>query len=132
MKRILAFILSLVMALSLFGCNVKTKDDVGGGGDDVELEPIPLTLLGQSANEKDLNVIRDLLAQQGFEVTINMQPDRGSYMSQIDAGNYDIVFTGWASISGNGDYAVPAEVYVDGTDMAGAIGAYQITVRIQS
>ena len=32
----------------------------------------------------------------------------------------------------NGDYAVPAEVYVDGTDMAGAIGAYQITVRIQS
>ena len=34
--------------------------------------------------------------------------------------------------SGNGDYAVPAEVYVDGTDEAGAIGVYQITVRIQS
>ena len=30
------------------------------------------------------------------------------------------------------DYAVPAEVYVDGTDEAGAIGVYQITVRIQS
>ena len=34
--------------------------------------------------------------------------------------------------SGNGDYAVPAEVYVDGTDLVGAIGTYQITVRIQS
>ena len=32
----------------------------------------------------------------------------------------------------NGDYAVPAEVYLDGTDLAGAIGTYQITVRIQS
>lgn len=32
----------------------------------------------------------------------------------------------------NGDYAVPAQVYVDGTDEAGAIGTYQITVRIQS
>ena len=119
MKRILAFTLSLVMAFSLFGCNVKTKDDVGGGGDDVELESIPLTLLGQSANEKDLNVIRDLLAQQGFEVTINMQPDRGSYMSQIDAGNYDIVFTGWASISGNGDYAARGIFRSDGDSNLG-------------
>ena len=32
----------------------------------------------------------------------------------------------------NGECAVPAEVYVDGTNDAGAIGTYQITVRIQS
>lgn len=106
MKRIMACILCLVMVLSLVGCDVKTKDDVEGGGSGGEkLDTIPLTLLGQAANQKDLNVIRDLLTQQGFDVTINMQPDRGAYMSQIDAGNYDITFTGWASISGNGDYA---------------------------
>lgn len=107
MKRIIACILCLVMALSLVGCDVKTKDDVegGGGSGGEKLDTIPLTLLGQAANQKDLNVIRDLLTQQGFDVTINMQPDRGAYMSQIDAGNYDITFTGWASISGNGDYA---------------------------
>ncbi len=106
MKRIMACILCLVMVLSLVGCDVKTRDDVEGGGSGGEkLDTIPLTLLGQAANQKDLNVIRDLLTQQGFDVTINMQPDRGAYMSQIDAGNYDITFTGWASISGNGDYA---------------------------
>lgn len=107
MKRIIACILCLVMVLSLVGCDVKTKDDVegGSGSGGEKLDTIPLTLLGQAANQKDLNVIRDLLTQQGFDVTINMQPDRGAYMSQIDAGNYDITFTGWASISGNGDYA---------------------------
>lgn len=107
MKRIMACILCLVMVLSLVGCDVKTKDDVegGSGSGGEKLDTIPLTLLGQAANQKDLNVIRDLLTQQGFDVTINMQPDRGAYMSQIDAGNYDITFTGWASISGNGDYA---------------------------
>jgi len=93
------------MVLSLVGCDVKTRDDVEGGSGGEKLDTIPLTLLGQAANQKDLNVIRDLLTQQGFDVTINMQPDRGAYMSQIDAGNYDITFTGWASISGNGDYA---------------------------
>lgn len=105
MKRIMACILCLVMVLSLVGCDVKTRDDVEGGSGGEKLDTIPLTLLGQAANQKDLNVIRDLLTQQGFDVTINMQPDRGAYMSQIDAGNYDITFTGWASISGNGDYA---------------------------
>ena len=103
MKRIMACILCLVMVLSLVGCDGKTRDDVEGGSGGEKLDTIPLTLLGQAANQKDLNVIRDLLTQQGFDVTINMQPDRGAYMSQIDAGNYDITFTGWASISGNGD-----------------------------
>ena len=32
----------------------------------------------------------------------------------------------------NGNYAIPATVYVDGTDQVGAIGTYQITVRISS
>ncbi len=33
---------------------------------------------------------------------------------------------------GSGSYAVPATVYVDGTEEAGAIGTYQITVQITS
>ncbi len=32
----------------------------------------------------------------------------------------------------NGNYAIPATVYVDGNDEVGAIGTYQITVRISS
>jgi hypothetical protein len=32
----------------------------------------------------------------------------------------------------NGNYAIPAAVYVDGTDQVGAIGTYQITVRVSS
>ena len=32
----------------------------------------------------------------------------------------------------NGNYAVPATVYVDGAENTGAVGPYQITVQISS
>ena len=34
--------------------------------------------------------------------------------------------------SANGNYAVPATVYVDGAENTGAVGTYQITIQISS
>lgn len=53
-------------------------------------------------------------------------------LETIEAFNIRIVGDLSDVSANNGDYAVPADVYVDGTDEAGAIGTYQITVRIQS
>ena len=76
MKRIMACILCLVMVLSLVGCDVKTRDDVEGGSGGEKLETIPLTLLGQAANQKDLNVIRDLLTHHLHRLGIHQRQRR--------------------------------------------------------
>jgi peptide/nickel transport system substrate-binding protein len=63
-------------------------------------------LLGMSANEADLNIVRDQLSKNGFNVKLNIQADYGSFKSQQDAGNYDIALSSWTSVTGNPDYAV--------------------------
>ena len=46
------------------------------------------------------------------------------------AGYEDVIVKNVTAVNGN--YAIPATVYVDGNDEVGAIGTYQITVRISS
>lgn len=59
---------------------------------------------------------------------------RGSAEVLDSISDYNIRLVGdMQDIAGSsGSYAIPATVYVDGTDEAGAIGTYQITVRVSS
>lgn len=109
LKRFLVPIV-LVVVLVMSGC-VKTKSDVEEGakpGNDgkKDLSKVQVELLGMSSGESDLNIVRDQLVKNGFDVKLNLQPDYGSFKAQQDAGNYDIALSGWTTVTGNPDYAV--------------------------
>ncbi|MGE7023569.1 ABC transporter substrate-binding protein [Solibacillus cecembensis] len=99
---------AIVAAVALTGC-VETKSDVKETDKKVDetagAKPV-LELLGMAANEQDLNIVRDQLVKNGFDVKLNIQPDYGSFKAQEDAGNYDISHSGWTTVTGNPDYAV--------------------------
>ncbi|MGG0670319.1 ABC transporter substrate-binding protein [Lederbergia citrisecunda] len=109
LKRFLVPIV-LVVVLVMSGC-VKTKSDVEEGtkpGNDGnnDQSKVQVELLGMSSGESDLNIVRDQLVKNGFDVKLNLQPDYGSFKAQQDAGNYDIALSGWTTVTGNPDYAV--------------------------
>lgn len=103
---------SSVAALALAGC-VETKSDVEEQSDGVS-EKVTVELLGMSANEQDMNILRDQLVKNGFDVKLNIQPDFGSYSAQKDAGNFDIALSSWTTVTGNPDYAVRGLFKTDG------------------
>lgn len=106
MKRLFALLLVAVLALA--GC-VQTKKDVEGGGDadtSTSGEKPSVEILGMASNENDLNILRDQLTKNGFDVVLNIQPDYGSFSAQKDAGNYDVALSSWTTVTGNPDYAV--------------------------
>lgn len=112
MKKNLMLALLMTFALIAGGCSVQTKSDVADKPKDAETEtvtdspPVDIELLGMSSNESDLNIIRDQLTKNGFNVKLNIQPDYGSYKAQQDAGNFDIAHSSWTTVTGNPDYAV--------------------------
>ncbi|AWE07415.1 hypothetical protein DCE79_08540 [Lysinibacillus sp. 2017] len=97
-----------VAAIALTGC-VETKSDVKESPTDTEetagTKPV-IELLGMSSSEQDMNIVRDQLVKNGFDVKLNMQPDYGSFTAQQDAGNFDIAISSWTTVTGNPDYAV--------------------------
>lgn len=103
---------SSVAALALAGC-VETKSDVEEQSDGVS-EKVTVELLGMSANEQDMNILRDQLVKNSFDVKLNIQPDFGSYSAQKDAGNFDIALSSWTTVTGNPDYAVRGLFKTDG------------------
>ncbi|TWT25251.1 ABC transporter substrate-binding protein [Planomicrobium sp. CPCC 101110] len=108
----------LVFALILAGC-VNTKSDVAEekANDGVaEGEKPVIEILSQSANEDDVNIVRDQLVKNGFEVKLNIQPDYGSFTAQKEAGNYDLAVSSWTTVTGNPDYAVRALFKSDGAN----------------
>ncbi|CAH1205657.1 MULTISPECIES: ABC transporter substrate-binding protein [Paenibacillus] len=110
-KRTL-FSLLLVLVIVISGCSVKTKSDAqttetpSNTAETTDQTPVDIELLAQSSSENDVNIIRDQLTKNGFNVKLNLQPDYGSYKSQQDAGNYDIALSSWTTVTGNPDYAV--------------------------
>jgi len=108
-----AALLLISLSIMLSGCKLTTKNDVKespapteGTEAVVDSNPVDIELLGMSANEADLNIVRDQLTKNGFKVKLNVQADYGSYKSQQDAGNYDIALSSWTTVTGNPDYAV--------------------------
>jgi len=104
MKKVLALLFVAVLALA--GC-VQTKTDVKGGDTNTSSgDKVTIEVLGMAAGEQDLNILRDQLTKNGFDVKLNIQPDYGSFSAQKEAGNYDIALSSWTTVTGNPDYAV--------------------------
>jgi len=103
MKRLLVFLFIAVLALA--GC-VQTKTEVEGSKDSKEKGKKTVEILGMADSEEDMNIVRDQLVKNGFEVKLNIQPDYGSFSAQKDAGNYDLALSSWTTVTGNPDYAV--------------------------
>lgn len=103
--------LLLVFTIVVSGCSVKTKTDSASTDgknttNTASGAPIDIELLGMSSNQDDMNIIRDQLTKNGFNVKLNIQPDYSSFKAQEDAGNYDLSLSGWTTVTGNPDYAV--------------------------
>ena len=118
MKRF-SFILLLVISLVLAGCVETESDATGETTSDSDTEPTEqaapsIEILGMSTSEDDLNILRDQLTNNGFDVELNIQPDRGSYNTQKEAGNYDLAVNSWTTVTGNPDYAVRSLFTSDG------------------
>jgi peptide/nickel transport system substrate-binding protein len=115
-KSILVILFSFVLILA--GC-VNTKSDVADKGNDnkdvkTDDTPVAIELLGMSTGEADMNIVRDQLIKNGFDVKLNIQPDYGSFTAQKDAGNYDLALSSWTTVTGNPDYAVRSLFKSDG------------------
>ncbi|WP_088052586.1 ABC transporter substrate-binding protein [Virgibacillus dakarensis] len=107
-KRLLLVLFSLILLLT--AC-IETKSEVSkekdadsdknSDGSNPEIE-----ILGMSSSEDDINIVRDQLIKNGFDVKLNLQPDYGSFKAQQDAGNFDVALSSWTTVTGNPDYAV--------------------------
>lgn len=115
-KKLLTIMLALIVVLA--GC-VQTKSEVSGEKDGGDTKgggngKVTIELLGTSAGEDDMNIVRDQLIKNGFDVKLNIQPDYGSFKAQRDAGNFDIALSSWTTVTGNPDYAVRSLFKSDG------------------
>ncbi|ETT87933.1 ABC transporter substrate-binding protein [Viridibacillus sp. FSL R5-0477] len=112
-KKLVLFLAAVVLVLA--GC-VNTKSDVkkDESKPSSETKNTSIEILGMSTGEDDLNILRDQLTKNGFNVKLNIQPDYGSFTAQKDAGNYDLALTGWTTVTGNPDYAVRSLFTSDG------------------
>ncbi|WP_192983978.1 ABC transporter substrate-binding protein [Marinilactibacillus psychrotolerans] len=114
MKKKLLSTVVLLGTMVLSTCNVTTEDEATTGNTNNDQEAVQIDLLGAAADEKDLNILRDQLTRNGFEVNVNQQPDYASYRAQRDAGNFDISVASWTTVTGNPDYAVRSLFTSDG------------------
>jgi len=117
MKKSLLTILIAIMVV-LAGC-VSTKSDVSDKKNDntepkTDKSKVVIELLGMGSGEEDMNIVRDQLIKNGFDVKLNIQPDYGSFTAQKEAGNYDVALSSWTTVTGNPDYAVRALFKSDG------------------
>ena len=106
-KLFYAGVTTAAAAVMLAGC-VETKSDVEEtktDNQDNSGQPT-IEVLGMASNEADMNILRDQLVKNGFEVKLNIQPDYGSFTTQKEAGNYDVALSSWTTVTGNPDYAV--------------------------
>lgn len=105
-KSLVAFLLIFVLIAT--GC-VNTKSSVNeekkNDGQTSASKPV-IEILGSSTGESDINILRDQLAKNGFDVKLNIQPDYASFKAQQDAGNFDVALSSWTTVTGNPDYAV--------------------------
>ena len=112
-KKLTLLLLALVLLLA--GC-LNTESDVEeeNSSDSSSDASATIEILGTGTNQDDLNILRDQLTKNGFNVELNIQPDYGSFSSQKDAGNYDIALNSWTTVTGNPDYAVRSLFTSDG------------------
>src|SRR5699024_10468517 len=116
LKRLLLLLAALVLILT--GClntesDVNEEENADSNAKSNSNGPT-LEILGMGSSEDDLNILRDQLTKNGFNVELNIQPDYGSFTTQQEAGNYDLALSSWTTVTGNPDYAVRSLFTSDG------------------
>lgn len=106
----------LLVALMFFvtGCVQTEKDVKDDATSDPKAKASTIEILGMATGEDNMNILRDQLTKNGFEVKLNIQPDYGSFTAQKEAGNYDLSVNSWTTVTGNPDYAVRSLFTSDG------------------
>ncbi len=117
-KRFLSLLTLTAGVVLLAACGVQTEDQANNGNSAASTSETTakntIELLGTSSNETDMNIVRDQLIKNGFEVKLNTQPDYASFQTQKEAGNYDLAISSWTTVTGNPDYAVRSLFITDG------------------
>ena len=116
-KRLLSLLTLTAGVVLLAACGVQTEDQASNGNSastSETTEKNAIELLGTSSNETDMNIVRDQLIKNGFDVKLNTQPDYASFQTQKEAGNYDLAISSWTTVTGNPDYAVRSLFITDG------------------
>ncbi len=99
MKKLLALLLSTVLTFSLVACSSGTKTES-------ENEAVTIRILAASSSELEANIVRDQLIKAGFNAVTELAPSLSARIDIQKTGNYDVVFGGWTTVTGNPDYAV--------------------------
>ena len=105
-KKILSLLVCAAMVLSSTACGGARAEKPGTTSKKTTDEPIPITILSRPNFEVETNTIRDQLTKAGFDVTVNIQPDRASFVAVQKTGNYDLAVLNWLTDAGAPDYAV--------------------------
>lgn len=117
-KRFLSLLTLTAGVVLLAACGVQTEDQANNDNSAASTSETTakntIELLGTSSNETDMNIVRDQLIKNGFEVKLNTQPDYASFQTQKEAGNYDLAISSWTTVTGNPDYAVRSLFITDG------------------
>ncbi|SDQ43360.1 ABC transporter substrate-binding protein [Carnobacterium viridans] len=117
-KRLLSLLTLTAGVVLLAACGVQTEDQASNGNSAASTSETTakntIELLGTSSNETDMNIVRDQLIKNGFDVKLNTQPDYASFQTQKEAGNYDLAISSWTTVTGNPDYAVRSLFITDG------------------
>lgn len=117
-KRFLSLLTLTAGVVLLAACGVQTEDQAKNSNSAASTSEATakntIELLGTSSNETDMNIVRDQLIKNGFEVKLNTQPDYASFQTQKEAGNYDLAISSWTTVTGNPDYAVRSLFITDG------------------
>ena len=116
-KRLLSLLTLTAGVVLLAACGVQTENQASNGNSastSETTEKNTIELLGTSSNETDMNIVRDQLIKNGFDVKLNTQPDYASFQTQKEAGNYDLAISSWTTVTGNPDYAVRSLFITDG------------------
>ena len=123
MKKALALIMSVVFALSLASCgDVSTRDEATSSETtNVSAVKPVINLYALASAEKIANIVRDQLTKAGFDVTIKLQPDWGSYKTQLDALAFDVGLGNSGISTASPDYAVRGGFKSDGATNFGGI-----------
>lgn len=110
-----------IFSIVLSGCGKLTTESEANAQNRNEEETVPvtqkdetITILGTSEQMSSMNVLRDQLEKNGFNVEFNIQPDFASLLTQRTVGNYDILAIGWDTVTGAPDYAVRSLYHSEG------------------
>lgn len=111
--------LTALSAVILSACSLTTETEVreqvqAETNTEISNKPETVEILGTSDSMDSMNVMRDQLETNGFNVEFNIQPDFASVLAQRDAGNYDVLAIGWTTVTGAPDYAVRSLYHSEG------------------